>query len=323
MTTMRLPHVLGCAVLIAAGSPHVQAQAYPDRPIRIVTANPGGGNDLLARLLQEPLSAATGQPVVIDNRGGGNGENTMRAVMSQPPDGYTLLVYSSGLWIAPLIQKVSWDPVKDFAPVIWMAKAPNVLVVHPSLPVRSVPQLVSLAKARPGELNYASGQLGAGTHLCAELLKAMAGVNIVRVVYKGTGAGVIATASGEMQLMFPAVGAVTSFLRSKKLRALAVTGAEPSRLLPGLPTMAEAGNLPGYESEAHYGVFAPVNTPAAVIDRLNAEILKILSIPAVEKRFFASGIEAVGGSPGKFDQKIRSDLVKWGKIIRDAGIEAR
>lgn len=309
--------VIGMAIMSSA-----YGQGYPNRTVRIVTANPGGGNDLAARIIYQPLSAALGQSVIVENRGGGNGENTVRALLSQPADGYTLLVYSTGLWLAHLLNKVSWDPVRDFAPITWMATAPNVLVVHPSLPVKSVKDLISLAKRHPGDLNYSSGQNGAGTHMAAELLKSMAKINIVRVIYKGTGAGIVATVSGETQVMFPSVGSVASFLNDNKLRPLAVSSAKPSVLLPNLPTMAAAG-LPGYESEASYGAFAAAGTPDAVVKRLNREIVKILGNPDIKARFFKSGIEIVASSPEEFSEKIKIDIGKWGKVIENAGIRVR
>jgi tripartite-type tricarboxylate transporter receptor subunit TctC len=308
-------------MLLACMSVGAAAQNYPAKLVRIVTANPGGGNDLAARIIYQPLSSALGQPVIVENRGGGNGEATMRAVLSQQPDGYTLLIYSSGLWVAPLVEEVSWDPVRDFAPIAMMAKAPNVLVVHPSLPVRSVKELISFARSRPEQLFYSSGQNGAGTHLSAELFNSLAKVKLTRVVYKGTGAGIIAGVSGEVQVMFPSVGSVEPFLKSSRLRPLAVTGATPSALLPNLPTMAAAG-LPGYESESSYGIFAPAKTPVAIINRLNQEVVKVLANPEVKERFFKSGIEVVSSTPQEFEATIKSDIAKWGKVIKSAGIRA-
>ena len=292
------------------------SQNYPNKPIRIVTTAPGSGNDLVARLIADGgLSESLGQPVIIDNRGIIAAEIALRA----PPDGYTLLSYGSPLWISPLVRNVPWDPVKDYAPITLTVNTPNLLVVHPSLPVKSVKELIALAKARPGELNYGSSSTGSTPHLAAELFKAMAGVDIVRIPYKGSGPALNALIGGQVQLMFPNAGAASPHAKSGKLRALAVSSAQPSALAPGLPTMAASG-LPGYESSSPFGVFAPAKTPAALINRLNREIVRVLNNAQVKERLFNAGVEVVGSSPGELAATVKSEMAKWGKLIKDADI---
>jgi len=291
-------------------------QEYPNRPIRMVTSQAGSGSDFAARLIAQGLPDRFGQRGVVDNRGIVAAEIVAQAA----PDGYTLLLYSTPLWISPLIRdNVRWDPLKDFAPVTLAVNAPNLLVVHPSVPVKSVKELVALAKARPGELNYGSGSTGSTSHLSAELFKAMAGVNIVRVPYRGVGPALVALVGGQMHLIFPSASAAVPYLKSGKLRALAVTTAQPSALAPGLPTVAAAG-LPGYESDTPLGIFAPAGTPSALIDRLNREIVWVLNRPDVKERLFNSGVEVIGSSPKKFAATLKSEIARWGKLIKDAGL---
>jgi tripartite-type tricarboxylate transporter receptor subunit TctC len=304
----------GLALVITVCIAH--AQPYPYKPVRIVTTEPGSGNDLVARLIVPWLSAGLGQPVVVDNRGILAGEIVAKAA----PDAYTLLSYGSPLWLAPFMrERVPYDPVKDFAPITLAASSPNVLIVHPSLPVNSVRELIAAAKARPGELNYSSSSTGATPHLAAELFKAMAGVNLVRVPYKGSGAALTALIGGQVHVMFPNAGAVTPYLKSGRLRALAVTTSEPSALVPGLPTLAASG-LPGYESVSPFGIFAPAGTPSALVHRLNQEIVAALRKPEVIERLFNTGTESVASSPEQLAATIKSEMAKWGKVIRNAGI---
>ncbi len=297
----------------------VHGQDFPKKPIRIVTAEVGSTNDFVARLIAQGLSAGLGQQMVVENRGGASGIIAAQTVAQAPPDGYTLLFYTSTLWIGPLLQNVSWDPVRDFSPITLAATSPNILVVHPSLPVKSVEELIVLAKARPGELNYSSSSTGASTHLAAELFKAMAGVNIVRINYKGGGSALNALIAGQVQVMFPSAGLVTPHVKSGRLRALAVTTAQPSALAPGLPTMAASG-LPGYESGSIYGIFAPAGILATLINRLNQEIVRALNRTEVKEKFFNVGVEIVGSSPEEFAATIKSDMARMGKLIKDAGI---
>ena len=236
-----------------------------------------------------------------------------------PPDGYTLLIDAASFWIGPLLQETPYDPVKDFAPVTLTDSAPNVLVVNPSLPVKSVKELIALAKARPGELNYGSSSTGSTPHLAAELFNMMAGVKIVRVPFKGSGPAVISLLGGQVQLMFATAGSVAPHVKSGRLRALAVASLQPSALAPGLPTIAASG-VPGYEAVAFEGMFAPAKTPVAIIDRLNQEIVRVLNRAEVKERFFNAGVETVGSTPEEFAAAIKSNVAKWGKLIKDAGI---
>ena len=298
----------------------VSAQNFPVRPIRLVTAAAGGGNDFVARLIAPVITARLGESLVIDNRGGAGGVFAAETVARSAPDGYTLLFYGPSMRLLPFMRKaVPYDPIRDFAPVTMPVSSPNILVVHPSLPVKSVKELIVLAKARPGELNDAGADAASSAHLAVELFKSTAGVKIVRVAYKGVGPALNALIAGEVQLMFPIAGAVTAHINSGRLRALAVTSAQPTKLAPGLPTVAAAG-VPGYESIALTGIFAPAGTPPAIIQRLNEELARALHAESVKARLFSAGVEAVGTTPQEFARMLQLDMAKWGKVIRDAGI---
>lgn len=302
------------AGLLAATWLPAGAQSYPAKPVRIVTTEPGSSAEQAGRLIAPGLSAALGQQVVIDNRGLVAAEIVAKAA----GDGYTLLLYTSPLWIAPFFRdNVPWDPVRDFAPVSLMAGSPNILVVHPSLPVKSVKELIALAKARPGELNYGSGSTGASPHLSAELFKSMAGLDIVRVSFRGTAPALVALMGGELQVMFPTAGSGMSYVKMGKLRAIAVTTTQPSALAPGLPTMAAAG-LAGYESVSLSGVLAPSRTPAAIVNRLSQEIVRMLNRSEVKERLFSMGLEVVATSPEEFAATIKREMAKWSKLITEA-----
>jgi len=302
--------------MMVLGAGIVFGQNYPNKPIRIVASAAGGSGDFAARLIAQGLSGALSQQVVVDNRGGViPGEIVSKA----PPDGYTLLIDAASFWIGPLLQETPYDPVKDFAPVTLTDSAPNVLVVNPSLPVKSVKELIALAKARPGELNYGSSSTGSTPHLAAELFNMMAGVKIVRVPFKGSGPAVISLLGGQVQLMFATAGSVAPHVKSGRLRALAVASLQPSALAPGLPTIAASG-VPGYEAVAFEGMFAPAKTPVAIIDRLNQEIVRVLNRAEVKERFFNAGVETVGSTPEEFATAIKSNVAKWGKLIKEAGI---
>ena len=313
------PRSILCALLLGVTMPSscpVSGQDYPTKPIRIVTSQPGSSNDLVARLIaQAGLSTSLGQPVIVDNRGIVAAEIAREAAA----DGYTILSYGSPLWISPLVRKVPWDAVKDFAPITLTVDTPNLLVVHPSVPVKSVQELIALAKARPGKLDYGSSSTGATPHLAAELFKAMAGVNIVRIPYRGSGPALNALVGGQVQLMFPNAGAAAPHVKSGRVRALAVTTARPSALAPGLPTMAASG-LPGYESSSPLGIFAPAKTPAAIVNRLQREIVKTLNREDVKERLFVSGVEVVGSSPEQLENRLKSEIARWGKLIKEADI---
>jgi tripartite-type tricarboxylate transporter receptor subunit TctC len=294
------------------------AQDYPARPVRIVTSEVGGGNDVQTRMVARGLTDALGQQVIVENRPSGMipGEIVSRAT----PNGYTLLLYNNTLWTGPLIQKAPYDPVRDLAPITTATVGPNILVVNNALPVKSVQDLIALARAKPGALNYASSGTGATNHLAAELFKTLAGVDIVQIGYKGAGPGLNDLIAGQIQVMFPTAGAATPHMRSGRVRALAVTSPERSPVAPQLPTIAESG-LAGYESLAIYGIFAPAKTPRPIVDRLNREIVRILAAPEVKERFLALGNETVGGSPEQLAARIRADMQRTGKVIKAAGIK--
>jgi len=303
--------------MVAGAAP---GQNYPTKPIRLVTAESGGGNDLTARLIVQGLGGSLGQPMIVDNRGGAGGIIAADIVAKAQPDGYTLLLYANNIWIIPLLNSSApFDVVRDFAPITWAAKSPNILVVNPALPVKSVSELIAYAKARPGELNYGSGGTGSSTHLSVELLKSMTGINVVRVPFKGNGPAVNALFAGEVHMMIATAGSVAPHLKSNRLRALAVTSPQPSPLAPGLPAMAASG-LPGYESMQIYGVFAPSKVPAPIVKRLNEEMVRVLGRADIKEKFLASGVEPVGGSPQQLASTVKSEIVRIGKVIKDAGI---
>lgn len=297
------------------------AQTYPTKAVRIVTSAPGGGSDVVSRLLALGLASTTGQQFLVDNRGGGvvAGETVSNA----PADGYTLLYYGSALWLLPLMRKdVPYDPMKDFVPISWVSRQPNLLVVHPSLPAKTVKEFIALVKARPGVLNYSAGGTGSSGHMAAELFKYMTKVDIVRINYKGQGPATNDLVAGQVQMTFGTSGAVSVHVKSGRLRALAVTSTEPSALAPGLPTLASSG-VPGYEYEQMSGLFAPAKTPPAVLAILSQEVAKTLSRPEVKDRVFQSGAEIVAGSGERFGAKIREEVARMDKMIKAAGIQDR
>jgi tripartite-type tricarboxylate transporter receptor subunit TctC len=295
------------------------AQVFPAKTIRILCATPGASGDFSARIIAQGLTANLGQPVIVDNRGG---YASIEAVTKAAPDGYTLLVYGSTLWTVPLMENASWDAQRDFAPVVLLNSTPSTVVVHPSLPVRSVKELIALAKSRPGELNYGSAPAGSSQHLASELFKAMAGVNIVYVPYKSSGVAQIGLLGGEVHMMFPPIGSVVAHVKSGRMRLLAVASAQPSAFLPGVPTVAAAG-VPGYEFSTVVALFAPAATPDAVIARLNQEVARVLNRPEIRQRFMQEGLEAVGGPPEQLANTIRIETARFGKLIKEAGLRVR
>ena len=300
---------------MAAGA--ADGQDYPNKVIRIVAGSVGGGNDVLARLVAQGITAPLGQPVIVDNRG--PGVIPIEHAAKTPPDGYTLLVNGSTLWTIFLLQKTSYDPVRDFAPITLATIVPNLLVVHPSLPVKSVKDLVAMAKARPGELNYGSTTTGGSGHLAGELLKSMAGVNIVRIPYKGNAPQISAVISGEVEIALADVGLLEPHAKSGRVRALAITSAKPSALYPGMPTVA--ATIPGYELIGTTGIYAPAKTPQAIISRLNQEIVRVLRAPEVKEKILNTGTEVVAGTPEELAALIKSDMARMAKVIKDAGIK--
>ena len=302
---------------VALGS--VSAQTFPAKPVRIVTAQAGGGTDFVSRIIAQGLTETLKQPVVVDNRGG-NVSIVADLVAKAAPDGHTLLVYAATFWVLPLMQAVSYDPMRDFAPITLATSAPNMLVVHPSLPVKTVREFVVLAKARPGTLDYGGSTAGSSTHLAVELLKSMAGIDLVRVPYKGQGPMFTALMSGEIQLTITSGAALLPHVKAGRMRALAVTSAKPSNMFPGIPTIA--ATVPGYESETVFAVLAPAATPATVIKLLQRNIADILNRPDVKEKLFAAGNEVVASTPEYLASTMKADMVRLGKVIRAAGIRA-
>ena len=300
----------------AQASSTVSAQSYPAKPIRIATSPIGGGTDSVARLVAQGLSTL-GQPVIVDNR---PAVIAGELVSKASPDGYTLLVASGALWIGALLQNVPYDPVRDFAPISMTTRSPNILVVHPSIPAKSVQELVALAKARPGELNYGSAGTGTSPHLAGELFKALSGTSILHIPFKGTAQALTALLGGQIQLIFSSTSAAAPHVTSARLRALAVTSAQPTALVPGLPTVAASG-VPGYEMISVDGVFAPARTSGAIIGRLNQELVRFLNSSAMKDQFQNSGSEAEGSSPEEFAAAVKSEMSRLGKLIRDVGIK--
>ncbi len=301
-------------------SAEVYAQSYPSRPVRLVASDPGGGTDFVARLLSQALTPALGQQFVVENRGG-SVVIPADVVARSPADGHTLLVFGNTFWLLPLLQNAPYDPLKDFAPVSQVVSSPNVLVVHPSLPVRTTKDLITLAKARPGKLNYASGLTGSTPHLAPELFKSMAGVDIARIPYKGAGPALTAVMGGQVDMMVAIAAAAAPHTASGRLRLLGVTSAQPSPLVPGVPTVAASG-LPGYEAVSIIGVFAPAGTPPATLRTLSQEIRGVLAKPDVRERLAVSGAEPVGSTPEEFAATVRAEVQRLGKVIRDAGIKS-
>jgi tripartite-type tricarboxylate transporter receptor subunit TctC len=288
----------------------------------VIAFSPGGPSDILTRVIGSKLSEALGQPFIFDNRPGAGGNVAGEIVAKSPPDGYTLLMGNNSILAtnASLYKNMSFDPVKDLAPVALLASQPNILVVHPSLPVYAVKELIAFAKARPGQLNYASSGSGAAAHLSGELFKSMTGVSLVHIPYKGATPALIDTLAGQCQLMFATALSVQPHIQSSRLRPLAVTTSKRARMFPALPTVAEAG-VPGFEATTWHGVVATGGTPPAVINKLNAEINKILKLPDVSSSLTRQGAEVLGGTAQEFAAYIRSEIPKWAKVVKDSGAQ--
>jgi tripartite-type tricarboxylate transporter receptor subunit TctC len=314
--------VKACALAALAISASAQAQVYPAKPIRMIVAYPpGGGTDIVGRMVAQKLGETLGQSVLVENRGGASGNLGTELAARAAPDGYTILMGN----VAPnainvsLFKNLPFDPVADFVPVSLVASTPNILVVHPSIPARTVKEVIALAKAKPGTLNFASAGVGSSSHLAGELFRILAGADIVHVPYEGAGPAIVDVLSGQVQLYFATMPAAMPHVKSGKLAAVAVTSSRRSRALPDLPAIAEAG-VPGYEASTWYGVLAPARTPAAVIARLHENIVRILAVSETRARLADQGFETVGNSPEEFGASIKSEIAKWGKVIGDAGI---
>jgi tripartite-type tricarboxylate transporter receptor subunit TctC len=317
-----LPSV-AAAVLIAL-APDVQtaaAQDFPSKPIRIVATEPGGGSDFVARVIAQGLTAALGQQVIVENRGGASGIIAAQLVARSPADGHTLYCPGNSFWTIPLLQKAPYDVLRDFTPITLADRSPNVLAVHPSLPVKTAGDLIRLAKARPGELAYAGGSTGSSNHLSGELFRQMAGVDLLRVPYKGSLPGLNDTVSGQVQIIFVTAVAGAPLVKAGRLKALGVTSLQPSTVFPGLPTVASSG-LPGFEADVSHGLFAPAKLPPALLSRLHQEVTKLLTQPDVKERLLGIGVETVANTPEAFVDMLKSEVDKWGKVIRYANIRA-
>jgi tripartite-type tricarboxylate transporter receptor subunit TctC len=314
--------IVAFAVLLVLNTV-AHAQVYPARPIRlIVPYPPGGATDIIARAMAQKLSDAYGQQVVVDNRGGGGQIIGTDLVAKAPPNGYTLLLPSVTHSINPgLHRKLPYDSVRDFAAVSQLGSGPNVVVTHPSVAARSIQDLIALAKAQPGKLNYASSGTGSGGHLAAELFKSMAGVNLIHVPYKGGGPAYVDLIAGQVELMFTSPVPTLPHVKTGKLRALATTGARRSSAMPDLPTVAEAG-LKGFEASLWYGILAPAGTPADIVGSLEREIARQLQSSDMRERFTSVGVDIVASGSRQFAEHIVVEMKKWLKVIQDAGIRA-
>jgi tripartite-type tricarboxylate transporter receptor subunit TctC len=315
---------LALAALLAATAPRAAADVYPSRPIRFVVAfPPGGGTDIIARTVAQKLAERIAQQVVVDNRPGAGGNIGTDIVAKSAPDGYTLLMGSAGpLAInASLFKTLPFDPIRDLAPVTLAASTPNVLVVHPSLKVSTVNELIELAKAEPGQINFASSGFGTPAQLAGELFNSMAHVRLVHVPYKGASPALADLLGGQVQVMFSTMPPALPHVKDGKLRALAVTSLKRSPAAPDLPTLDESA-LPGFEASTWHGVVLPAGAPSEIIARLNREIVAILHLPEVVERLSSQGAEALGSTPEEFAAYIRSETAKWARVVRESGAKA-
>jgi tripartite-type tricarboxylate transporter receptor subunit TctC len=316
-----------CGLLIAAfvaAGEAAAAEAYPAKPIRLVIPfAPGGTTDILGRVIGERLTAQLGQQIVVENRGGAGGNIAAEAVARSAPDGYTLFLGSMGTQAmnGAIYPKLAFDPIRDFAPITRLVNSANLLVVHPSTPVRSVKEVIQLAKARPGQLNYSTSGVGSFNHMSAELFQMMSGVRMVHIPYKSGGQALTAVLVGEAQILFQTIPAAVPFIESGKLRALAVCASDRHPLFPKLPTASESG-LPGFEISTWYGILAPAATPADLVARLNAALVEVVKAPVTQKRLADLGLDPATNTPQEFAALIRADAIKWAKVVKAANIRA-
>ena len=321
------PNWLTAALVVTAMAlPHAvrgqsAAEAYPARPVRVIVGlAPGGATDIQTRLFAQKLSDGLGRPFVVENRTGAGGTVAYAHVAKSPPDGYTLLGVAGGYTITPVVySKLPYDPVKDFAPISLVVQAPFLLLTHPSLPVKSVKDLLALAREKPGALDCASAGHGTSTHMAFELFKALSGVKITHVPYKGTGQSLVDAMSGQVHMLFGNVLSSLPHVKAGRLRALGVTTAKRSVVLPDLATIAESG-VPGYENSTWHGWLAPAGTPPAILNRLNAELVRSTRSPDVVERLAPDGGEPVGSTPEQFSRHISEELARWSKLVKATGI---
>jgi tripartite-type tricarboxylate transporter receptor subunit TctC len=315
---------LALAIALPGIAVQAHAQAYPSQPIKIIVPfTAGGTTDILARTIGQKLSEAWRQPVIVENRPGAGGNIGADVVAKAKPDGYTILMGTIGTQSinASLYAKMPYDAAKDFAPITLVAMVPNVLVVHPAVNARTVGELVALAKAKPGELNFASSSTGGSPHLSGEMFKQMTGANIVHVPYKGSAPAITDLLGGQVSLMFDNLPSALPQVKAGKLRALGVTSARRSQAAPDIPTIAESG-VPGYEVDSWFGILAPAATPKEIVSKLNVEIVRILKIPEVRERLLEQGAEPVGDTPEHFAEHIRRETAKWARVVKASGAKA-
>jgi tripartite-type tricarboxylate transporter receptor subunit TctC len=322
MRTSRRSFLSLCAAVLAAAAGPVAAQDYPSKPIRLVVPfAPGGGTDILARTVVGPLGERLGQPVVIDNRPGAGSQIGMDIAAKAAPDGYTLVMTDTSVSVNPsLYAKLPYDTEADFAPISLLASGPVILLVHPSVPAESLKEFLALAKAKPGQLNYASGGNGASTHLGGELLKMVAGIDLVHVPYKGTAPGLTDLLGGQVQMMIGGISSARPYVDGGKLRGLAVTGEKRNPALPDVPTFAEAG-LPGVDAGTYWSLWAPAKTPDAVIQRVYRETASVLQRQDIRDRLSELGYETIAGPPEALSANLKSEIAKWRAVVAKANIK--
>ena len=318
MAKIALITVSMAAITVMMGHSPANAQTYPAKPVRLIVGfPPGGGTDTMSRVISRKLAESWPHALVVENRPGADGSIATDVVAKSAPDGYSLVMVSNAHTITPFQRKLSYDPVKDLAPVTLVASTPNLLLVHPTLPVKNVKELVALAKARPGQLSFGSSGAGTSPFLAMELFKSITGTDLVHVAYKGSNPAVIDLMGGHIQLMFGAVPTVQAHVKSGKLRAIAVSSPKPWPTWPKVPTVSET--LPGFEAATWYGVLAPAGTPAAIISRLHGDMAGVLQQPDVKSYVIESGFEVIANKPEEFAAVIQRDMQKWGKVIRALG----
>jgi tripartite-type tricarboxylate transporter receptor subunit TctC len=313
--------IAGFAALLALAAVFGSAfaQKYPTKPVRLVVPfTPGGGTDMIARLIAQKMSEVLGQSVVVDNRGGGGGTIGAETGLRATPDGYTLLLLASSYASNAVLHKLPYDPIKDLQPIILVGETGFLIVTHPSVPAKTIKELIDLAKARPGTLNYASPGIGSSPHLTFELLKSMAGIDVVHVPYKGSGPAMSDLLGGQLQMMITGVVTLIPHVRSGRLRGIAVTSAKRSAALPDVPTVGET--VPGYEAAGWYGFCGPKGVPEAVVSLWNREVNKILQTEEMKKRLEVDALEPVGGPPEQLLNTIKRDIEKWKKVVKEAKI---
>ena len=312
-----------CAALTAlAVAAPATAQTFPKKPIRLVVPFAAGGpGDFVARLIAPKMTETLGQTVVVDNRGGANGIIATETIAKAAPDGYSLLIISAGFTVnATLYTKLPYDPIKDFAPISLANSGPAIVVVNPNVPVKSIKDLIAYAKTQQGKINYASSGIGAPSHLAVELFKTMTGTEMSHIAYKGMAPGMVDLIAGQVQVAFPTISAALSHVRTGRLRGLAVTSSQRSPAATELPTISEAG-VPGYEASNWYGVAAPAGTPRAIIMRIHNDMAKAIATTDVKEKMLAQGMDAVSRTPDEFSAYIKSEIGKWAKVIKAAGVK--